>query len=346
MEVVKLIEEAKKSLVQKAQETFNRDGDYIYLHQLLQCPLKTELESKYGELLEPEKVNEIVDGFLTEDFLTRSSGTSMVNNYLFVSGRAVDGKRIATHVDLFSESLALEIKTPTFTFPRGEVPVEKEYYTDEEADLFSIPENYLLQARLQCLLLRDRYPDIEYFLAVKTTAKVYSPDLMRVRMKKVWIVKKVQPLTEEEFEEVIRDYLERKEKKLPKWEWECRYCPFYRNAMCEGRQKEEAVNKEEVLRLYAEYLRKKEELANLENTLRLMLKGRSVQMEGRTIGYVERESVKWNVEKLKEVCEKDELCRFVTINWRRHKEIEEVLKAKGLEPEEFRERQVRKEFKL
>lgn len=212
MEVVKLIEEAKKSLVQKAQETFSRDEGYIYLHQLLQCPLKTELENKYGELLEPEKVNEIVDGFLTEDFLKRFSETSMVNNYLFVSDRTVDDKRIATHVDLFSKSLALEIKTPTFTFPKGEVPVEKEYYTDEEADLFSIPENYMLQARLQCLLLRDRYPNIEYFLAIKTTTKVYSHDLMKVRMKKIWIVKKIQPLTEEEFEKVIRDYLERKEK--------------------------------------------------------------------------------------------------------------------------------------
>jgi len=79
--VVKLIEEAKKSLVQKAQETFNRDEDYIYLHQLLQCPLKTELESKYGELLEPEKVNEIVDGFLTEDFLTRFSPQGQVSRH-------------------------------------------------------------------------------------------------------------------------------------------------------------------------------------------------------------------------------------------------------------------------
>ncbi len=346
MEVIKIIEEAKKSLVRKAQETFNRSESYIYLHELLQCPLKIELEGKYGELIEPEKINEIVDGFLTEDFLTRFSGTSMVNNYLFISDRTVNGKRIATHVDLFSERLALEIKTPTFTFPKGEVPVEKEYYTEGEADLFNIPENYILQARLQCLLLRDRHPDIEYFLALKTTTKVYSPDLMRVRMKKVWIVKKVQPLTEEEFEKVIRDYLNRKIEGLPGWSWECRYCPFYRNTICEGKQKEEVVNEEEVLRLYAEYLRKKEELANLENTLKLMLKGRSVQMEGRVIGYVERESVKWDIEKLKEVCEKDELCRFVTINWRRHKEIEEILEAKGLDPEKFRDKQIKREFKL
>jgi len=66
-------------------------------------------------------------------------------------------------------------------------------------------------------------------------------------MKKIWIMKKIQPFTEEEFEEVIRDYLDRKAKGLPGWDWECRYCPFYRNAICEGRRKEEAVNEAKAL---------------------------------------------------------------------------------------------------
>lgn len=95
-----------------------------------------------------------------------------------------------------------------------------------------------------------------------------------------------------------------------------------------------------------EYQKKNEELSNIERELRLRLKGKSIEINGKEIGYIEKESIKWDLEKLKKVCEKDDLYRFVMINWRKNKEIEKILKEKGLNPEEFRTVEKSKVFKI
>ncbi len=344
--VISLIEEAKRSLYQKVQESFTREDKFIYLHELLYCPRKKEFEKEYGELIEAEQVNEIVDGFLTEEFIAKFGQKTSEHNYLYISNKVIEGKKVATHVDIWMKDFALELKTPTFIFPKGEVPSEKEYYAGKEAELFSIPENYLLQAKAQAFLLKEKYPELEYYLVLKTTTKVFSPQHKRIKMKKVWIIKEVAPLSKREWENLVEDYLRRKKEGIPKWEWECRYCPYLQYGVCEGKSLEPQISEKEVEELYLEYLKKKEELSNIENQIRLALKGKSISINGKEIGYVEKESIKWNLEKLKEVCEKDDLCKFVQINWRKHREIEEILKEKGLNPEEFRSVEKIKSFKL
>ena len=344
--VISLIEEAKRSLYQKVQEGFVREDKFVYLHELIYCTRKKGFEKEYGQLIEPEQVNEIVDGFLTEEFIAKFGHKTLEHNYLYISNKVIGNKRIATHVDIWTKDFALELKTPTFVFPKGEIPVEKEYYIGEEAEMFLIPENYILQARIQKYLLQERYPEIEYYLVVKTITKVYSPQYKRMRLKKVWIIKEIEALSDEEWNELVEDYLRRKEKEQPKWEWECRYCPYNQYGICEGFEMKVKLNNEEIGKLYTEYLKKKEELSNLERELRLKLKGRSVKLGGKEIGYIEKESVKWDLEKLKEVCEKGELCKFVQVNWRKNKEIEKILKEKGLNPEEFRTVEKSKVFKI
>lgn len=344
--VISLIEEAKRSLYRKVQEDFIRKDKFIYLHELLYCTRKKEFEKEYGELIEPETVNEIVDGFLTEEFIARFGQKTLEHNYLYVSNKRIEGKRVATHVDIWAKDFAMELKTPTFVFPKGELPPEKEYYIEEEAKMFSIPENYELQAKAQKYLLGEKYPELKYYLVLKTTTKVFSPSLFRVRMKKVWIIKEIEPMSDEEWNELVEDYLIRKEKGKPKWEWECKYCSYREYGICEGEKKEVQIDNEEITRLYVEYQKKKEELSNVERELRLRLKGKSIEINGKEIGYIEKESIKWNLEKLKEVCEKDDLCRFVIINWRKNKEIEKILKEKGLNPEEFKTVEKSKVFKI
>jgi len=153
-------------------------------------------------------------------------------------------------------------------------------------------------------------------------------------------------MTDEEWSELVEDYLRRKEKGQPKWEWECRYCPYKQYGICAGEKKEVQIDNEEIKRLYMEYQKKNEELSNIERELRLRLKGKSIEINGKEIGYIEKESIKWDLEKLKKVCEKDDLYRFVMINWRKNKEIEKILKEKGLNPEEFRTVEKSKVFKI
>ena len=339
--VNQIIEKASKKLLEKFKEEFTDLTDFLRLHKLLYCNKRLEAVEEEKEL-----INEIIDGFLTENFLRFGIDENWEGNYLFVSDLEIDGKKVATHIDLFNkkEQIGIELKAPIFIYPKGQIPSEKEVYEGKEADYFAIPENYLTQAQVQAFLLKKEYPKLKYFLVLKTTTKVFSEN--RVRFKKVWIIKEIPPMSEEEFSKLVKRYKENKD--LPKWSWECRYCSLKKKGLCKGVNTEELTDKEieEIRELYGKYLKLKEELDNLEKQLKWKLKGKSIKIENREIGYVERESQTWNWEKIKQVLTPEELINFFQPNWRKYKDLEKTLKEKGLAVEEFKEAKITKIFKL
>ena len=345
MHPVELIQQASSKLLKLFKEQFNRSSEFVYLHELLYC--QHRLKAMEEQLQDEELVNEIVDGFMTENFLQFGANEKWEGNYFFISGKKVNGKKVATHVDLFNPErrIAIEIKNPVFIYPKSQIPAEREIYADGEADFFNIPENYILQARAQAYLLKEAYPELEYFLVLKTTTKVFTGE--RVKFKKVWIVKEITPLSDEEWNKLVEDYLNRSKEPKPVWHWECRYCPLFKSGECQGAKPELTDEEiEEIKKLYTQYLKLKEELDNIEKALRWKLKGKSVQIDQKEIGYVERENTVWKWDEIRKLFSAEELLEFFQPNWRKYPLLEQKLKEKGVPIELVKETVKKVSFKL
>jgi len=299
------------------------------------------------QLQDEELINEIVDGFMTENFLQFGTSEKWERNYLYISNKEIGGKKVATHVDLFNpeKQIAIEIKNPVFTYPKSTIPSEREIYKGADAEFFNLPENYLLQAKAQAYLLKEKFPQLKYYLVIKTTTKVFNGE--RVKFKKVWIVKEITPLNDEEWNKLAEEYLNRSKEPKPVWHWECRYCPLRKREECQGAEPELTNQEvEEIKKLYAQYLKLKEELDNIEKTLRWKLKGKSVQINQKEIGYVEKETTVWKWNKIKELLPAEELLEFMQPNWRKYGLLEQRLKEKGIPVEVVRETVKKVSFKL
>ena len=345
MKPAELIKNASSKLLKLFKEQFNRTSEFVYLHELLYC--QHRLKAMENQLQDEELVNEIVDGFMTENFLQFGTNEKWEGNYFYVSSKEIGGKKIATHVDLFNpeKQIAIEIKNPVFIYPKSQIPTEREIYEGAEADFFNIPENYLLQAKAQAYLLKEAYPELEYFLVLKTTTKVFSGE--RVKFKKVWIVKEITPLSDEEWNKLVEDYLNRSKEPKPVWHWECRYCPLFKSGECQGAKPELTDEEiEEIKKLYSQYLKLKEELDNIEKALRWKLKGKSVQIDQKEIGYVERENTVWKWDEIRKLFSAEELLEFFQPNWRKYPILEQKLKEKGIPIELVKETVKKVSFKL
>jgi len=219
--LLEVVRSAKERLFKDVFLSYSREyKKYTYLHEILQCPQKAEFEREEPEAqLTLADSNEVVDGFLTEEFIARFSQVPVKTNELVVSKRQVNGKPLAFHVDLTGEGWGAEVKTPVYLF------VKKDYPLPEEKEFFvgPIPEHYELQARMQAFLLSEVRPLKEFWLLIKTTTKARAEN-GRVRMKKVWILKEVSPLSKEEFLSHLSRWERAKEEGAPLMEWECKYC--------------------------------------------------------------------------------------------------------------------------
>ena len=345
MHPVELIQQASSKLLNLFKQQFNRTSDFVYLHQLLYC--QHRLKAMEEQLQDEELINEIVDGFMTENFLQFGTSEKWERNYLYISNKEIGGKKVATHVDLFNpeKQIAIEIKNPVFIYPKSTIPSERESYEGADADFFNIPENYLLQAKAQAYLLKEKFPQLKYYLVIKTTTKVFNGE--RVKFKKVWIVKKITPLNDEEWNKLAEEYLNRSKEPKPVWHWECRYCPLKKSEKCQGAEPELTNQEvEEIKKLYAQYLKLKEELDNIEKTLRWKLKGKSVQIDQKEIGYVEKETTVWKWDEIKKLLTAGELLEFMQPNWRKYGLLEQRLKEKGIPVEVVRETVKKVSFKL
>ncbi|GEM_PF-1574160 len=335
--MLETIRSIKEKIAEEFRRQFERDQKYLYLHELLQCFEKSEKEKEKGVLLD---TNEVIDGILTEEILSRYG--NFERNKLVISDLKVEGKTVAFHADLWGNGFSAEVKTPTFIYPKEKLPVEGEIYEDLSA--FDIPKHYILQARAQAYILKRQNPDWKHFLVVKTTTKVFVPVQNRVRFKKVWIVGEVQPLSDQEWNLLVEFY---KQKKTPLWSWECRYCPF-KDSCKDGEAEEDFSDKElvEIKELYTKYLLLKEALENVERQLKRTLSGRSVFLNSKEIGYVTRLKASYDWERIKEIIPPEELLEFFQPDWRKYPRLEEKLKEKGFKPEEFKTLKEVKVFKL
>lgn len=328
----------KGRIVEEFRKQFERDRRFLYLHELLQCFEKSLKEREEEPVLD---TNEIIDGILTEEILARYG--NFERNKLVVSDLEVEGKTIAFHADLWGNGFSAEVKTPTFVYPKEKVPEEREVYGD--LTIFDIPEHYILQARAQAYILKRKHPDWKHFLVIKTTTKVFVPVQNRIRFKKVWIVGEVQPLSDREWNLLVEFY---RQKKTPLWSWECRYCPFKDSCEIGKPGEEDFSDKElaEIKGLYTKYLLLKEELENVERQLKRTLSGRSVLLDSKEIGYVTRLKASYDWERIKEVIPPEELLEFFQPDWRKYARLEEKLKEKGFNPEEFKTLKEVKVFKV
>jgi len=345
MQPVELIQQASSKLLNLFKQQFNRTSDFVYLHELLYC--QHRLKAIEEQLQDEELINEVIDGFMTENFLQFGTSEKWEGNYLYISNKEIGRKKVATHVDLFNpeKQIAIEIKNPVFIYPKSQIPTEREIYTDGEADFFNIPENYLLQAKAQAHLLKEKFPQLEYYLVVKTTTKVFNGE--RVKFKKVWIVKEITPLNNEEWNKLVEDFKARFKEPKPVWHWECRYCPLKKSEKCQGIQPELTNQEvEEIKKLYTQYLKLKKELDNIEKTLRWKLKGKSIQIDQREIGYVEKEATVWKWEEIRKLLTAEELLEFMQPNWRKYGLLEQRLKGKGVPIETVKESVKKITFKL
>jgi len=336
--MLEIVKGFKEKVAKEFKEQFERSGEFLYLHELLQCFEKSKREKEEELLID---TNEVIDGILTEEILAKYG--NFERNRLVISNLKVEGKTVAFHADLWGSRFSAEVKTPTFIYPRDKIPVEKEIY--EDLSIFDIPKHYILQARAQAYLIGRLHSNWNHYLLIKTTTKVFVPSQNRVRFKKVWIVEKVEPLAEEEWNLLVEFY---KQRRTPLWSWECKYCPFRDSCKKQNFSEAELSDKElkELKKLYSEYLLLKEALQNVERRLKILLAGCSVVLENKEIGYINRLRASYNWNRIREILSPEELLEFFQPDWRKYEKLERKLKEKGYRPEEFKRLEEVKVFKL
>ena len=319
------IVERIKEKVQEGRELEYSEGA-VGITSLLYCPLKWELRQKYPDI-KPDAV-EIDDGYLWErqvkEVLAEMFGKSFEEEKTLEL--VIEGVKIEGHLDTFVEQkdkvVGIELKAPKW-IPLLAVPsIEGNLLLDEERKYTKVNELYITQAKVQRFLLERLYPEkkVEQYIFLKGMA-----ECGRWR-KKLYIVYPVsESITEEELREMVRRF---KEDKSPRFPTECEsYCEFYRQGICEGKEfaYEDGVweeQKEEIKALIKEYRNLQGQLKNLEAQLKKKIKG-SITVGSRKIGWVEKETVEIDIEKLLRKISLPEAQEFLQVKWQKKKEIEE-----------------------
>jgi len=100
------------------------------------------------------------------------------------------------------------------------------YIYGEAAKKLAIPQQYIIQAKAQkyLLSLESKLPVIQY-LFIKALVKTNG------KMKKYYIIRPVEePISKEELRFYARKHATQSS---PIWEWECAYCTFNKEELCE-----------------------------------------------------------------------------------------------------------------
>ena len=351
-----LFEKVVEKLAQRAQG--ERELSYsegaVGISSLLYCPIKWELRQKYPDLKADSL--EIEDGFLFErEFkavLREMFGESFQEEK--VLPLEIEGVKVEGHLDAFIELpdkvVGIELKHTKMTFVSERFPYRNleevpKVLFDGDCTVY-LPAHYLKQAGMQKFVLQKLYPDrkVEQYLFVKTLLKVNG------RHKKVYVVREVPAVSEEEFREIVRKF---REEKAPRYPWECSYCVFKDKALCPGMEwkgeEKESPLSEEARELLIRYQKLTEELKEVKGLLRKELSG-PAKWNGKTIGWVEREKQRWNSEKVWEVVEKLSLpkAEFFNLDWRKYRQLEKALRQAGIDPDKegLREIERKREFVL
>ena len=263
---------------------------------LVHCPLKWELSKTYD--VEPTAV-EIDDGFVWErqvkSALRELYGESFQEEKDLIY--EIDGTLIHGHLDCFieleDEVIGIELKAPKYILLK-DIPqfIKDGLYEDEGLVIHN--SVYLTQAKIQRFIIGRLYPhkQVRQYLFYKSLAKHKSWS------QKLYVLSEVkESITEEELKELVRRF---HEDKSPRYPNECTsYCVFYREGLCEGREYrlEEEKPQESAFELLRYYRTLETELKQVETLLKKAVKG-TLKIGGRELGWVKREVVSFDVEKL------------------------------------------------
>jgi len=328
--VERIREEAKEG-----RELEYKEGE-VGITSLLSCPLKVDLRKKYPEI-SPEAV-EIDDGYVWESqvkSVLRKLYGERFKEELELPCECL-GVRIRGHLDcaVFGDGkvVGIELKSPRELFLREFPEGEEVFFFDREGVVINNPL-YYTQARIQKYLLSKLYPDkeVEQYLFYKAPARKGK------KVRKLYVVVPVEEdMSDEEFEEIVRRF---KEDPSPRWKGECEYyCPYYRGGICEGREffHEDGKLSEEIRELLKEYRTLQSQLRGVEMHLRKLVKG-SFTVGGKELGWVEREVLELDVEKILKALPPEKAGEYLQVRWHRKRELVEKL-GEGIVKERRRER--------
>jgi len=325
--------------VREGREVSYGEGE-VGITSLLSCPIKAELKKKYPDV-EPVAV-EIDDGYVWEQqaktalrSVVEESGGRFEEEKDLVD--EVDGIKIRGHLDCFvefeNEVWGIELKSPKAIilkkFPEEEKLTDGVFLLDNGEYVINNP-HYYLQARIQKYLLKKHYPDKKVYQFI-----FYKAPVRRGRYeKKLYILVPVEDdITREEYREIVRKF---KEDKSPRYPNECvSYCEYYRQGLCEGREfsyddGDTSILDGEVKELIREYRDLQSQMKTIESILKRKIKG-SVKFGGKEIGWVTKEVVDLDVEKIISLLPPEELSEFFMVKWTKKDDIvrrlgEEVVK--------------------
>ena len=225
----KAIELMRKDLVE------NRDLNYeegsIGITSLIYCPLKVELRKQYPEM--KVESNAIDDGYIFEN--TLEPYIEKVFNGEVIKDADIpyelDGFKITGHPDFVinqkEKVIILEFKAPIAFFTEEDLSVPEDGFIVDTEGKVKISETYILQTKIQKFITEKYFnKPVEGYLFLKTMIRDRTK-----RMQKVYVLRPVEEtITEEQLRELINDF---RTKKYPRYKWECNYCIFLKNQVCQ-----------------------------------------------------------------------------------------------------------------
>jgi hypothetical protein len=307
-----VINESKKMITQ--DRVLKYEEGEIGITSLLQCPLKVEMRKKYPEIR--TEAAAIDDGYRFEhaikNALQRIFGDRFKDE--FELPYEAFGQKIRGHLDcvveLDDKVIGLELKAPQLILlkkmPSREC-FEKNVIVDSEKrdEYLIVNPTYKMQAKIEKFLLQRLYPDKEVELYLFQFGICKYSGLVR----KFYTIYEVEAISEQDLEYLILQFLYDKK---PRYKNECEYyCPY--NLLCDKPfDKEvsssynldahgEGVNPQlrEFINLYREYVALKEQMSQLEKLMKKAIDGSCV-IGGREVGWVKREKVNYDVERIVE----------------------------------------------
>lgn len=305
-----IIQKARESAVEKRELKYEEDE--IGITALLQCPYKAELRKKFPEIRSDAAA--IDDGFRFEMSIKNAcqalfKGRTYEEKELPYEAH---GQKIRGHLDLVIEGRELvvgfELKVPQIILLKR-MPEKMHFETSmildsEREDKYLIVDPvYKLQAKIEKFLLQREFPNkpVRLFLFQNGLCK-YGTIL-----RKFYTFYEVEAISKEELDYLILQFINNK---TPRFQNECEYYCSY-NFVCD---KKDEVQTEQIIRdldsesevvsdpvlkeslfLYKQYCELRENLKRIEKMLRKNLSG-ALKIGGREIGWIERETVEYDVD--------------------------------------------------
>ena len=300
------VSEELSNLAREGRELSYSDGA-IGITELISCPRKARFRRQYPEL----SANSVAidDGFFFEkavkEVLKRLYGDRFEEEKVLESKLLIEGQelKIEGHLDCFIDYddetvVAIELKNTVMSFDNQTVGRPEGLIVVDENRNITVNYKYILQARIQKLLLEQMYPNrkVESYLFIKTNLRT------KTKVSKSLLVVPVR-------ESISPDYLLELGRKFltddrPRAGWECSYCIYREHGLCEGEDSYTEIlkydNGEQIRELLLRLDELESEKGMLIEQLKSLING-TVEWKGKQIGWTDVERLEWTKESKEKV---------------------------------------------